>query len=241
MVENSRNKSNLLLRAMNIFPSVKIALNVSGHTYIWTVRTRGNFISDLIPVTQRGGMLAGTAFPSIGPELPLRRKDGWFLRAVRCNHELCVRKDSSVVVTTSLSTSSVHKLRQCSGNAKKEREPIFPACGKFSWLFRWGRPPGSLTAALSPRVWRHIPWGVAQRTQNFFPSPKIPFPAYSPFLAGMTFLFSPQDCLDGLMLSTKWHSAWVYVNVSQTPTYHIFRVLVRLSWCRWSLSRVTSS
>lgn len=191
-------------------------------------RTRGDSISSLILVTRWGGLFAGTASPSVEQEFPLIRKASCLLRATCRHHELGVPGDFSV--TSSRPVAGNHpclQIRGCYGNPKSQGGAWTHASmgGGLSGVLREWKLPRTLTATVFPGSEILPHGGVVRYRRNFFFSLKIPLLSYSPFLPGMPFLVCFfQERLDSLTRSPKWHSAWGYVNVSQTPTDHIFLV-----------------
>lgn len=81
---------------MTIFLIMKIAVNFQIAKIYENLGSEGiSFSTWLWSLTEVA--LVGREFPSVEQELPLTRKDSWFLGATCCHHQICVHRDISVM------------------------------------------------------------------------------------------------------------------------------------------------
>lgn len=192
----------------------------SGCKNIWQFRIRGNFISDFILVTLRGG-ISWDSITICRTRASLDKKgqltpQGSLLRPP----DLC---SQGHLYDVSLPRGSQPTLFIHSGSAVAIRR---------RWTYvssRWKAFVGLWVVEIAQKFQSLCSLGLKSHpTQGFAVEHSIwkflflTWDSFSVLLSLLAWYDFFQEYLDSLMLSTKQHSTWVYANVFQTPTCCIF-------------------
>lgn len=206
---------------MTIFLSMKIAVNFQIAKIYENLGSEGiSFSTWLWSLTEVA--LVGRAFPSVEQELPLTRKDSWFLAATCCHQQICVQRDISVMFNCHITLKPPCLQSQA---VLWQFEGVEPIIWKALLGFQIVELAQTFNSNFVSWAWNHIPLRGYSVERSIC---KTPF-SHSRFLfcptlsSCLVWLFF-QEYLNCLMLSTKQHSTWVYMKVFQTPTCCIFLV-----------------